>query len=186
MTMTPAQSRVKLTQPVNVKQTYLDCGADLKFYLDSDASEKEEPSPCHLCGDDLWPHDEWDYDDPFTVFTSWNMFNGLRCVYCFKTFCREPCSFSLSGWSYKQKLLQRSWACPSCVPSFEPANCSESDYDNEMGSQLLLEFVLTVFSMLYHLYNFLSSGGPCFGLIEFLFVILFFRRTLCMIWSDIT
>ena len=148
----------------------------------------DDSSHCCICGRDLWPHDEDDRDDddPYTNDTPWNVYGGLRCVYCFNTFCHRSCTFSFSPKTYVAKLRHRSWSCAACVPSFTSVATALKEEDDDETWSAFTTLVLQVFLMLYHLYLFVYWGGPCFGLIEFIFMLSCFGKAFMLFWYDLT
>jgi hypothetical protein len=79
-------------------------------------------------------------------------FGLLQCVYCFNFFHRWKCSLSMNKKSYINKMLDRSWACASCVPVFIPRAKNKAKKVNKQDkdkNKVLLEYLRKIFTELY-------------------------------------
>ena len=105
----------------------LDCKDEI--YVDSDWDSPD----CHLCGEEIIPNADFMYRDNQRFEAYWRdgftwgdheanyLVGSLQCVYCFNYFHRHKCSLSMSDNSVITSYLNKSWACPLCVPEFIPA-----------------------------------------------------------------
>ncbi|CAL8145096.1 unnamed protein product [Orchesella dallaii] len=81
----------------------------------------------------------------------------LRCVYCFNTFHRHGCTLSISDTAYYKYKSDKTFACPLCVPEFQPKKVHVLVNDKKCFD---INYMLLLFDAFFHMNCFNRNSSP--------------------------